>query len=263
MSNYLEKMFGLTGKTVVVTGGGQGIGQVISCGFAKAGAEVVVIGRTAAKIEKTVEMIHADGGKAYSIVADVVDEAQVERFVAEIVEKSGKIDVLYNCAGICMHQTTFEATAEELREVMDVNWTGSLLTARAVAKEMVKNPADAKGIRGSIINMASISGTIVNIPQWQVSYNSSKAAVMQMTKSLALEWMDYGIRVNSLSAGYIATPMATDPSMSMLDEWMPLIPAGRMADPEELMPAILYLASNAAAYTTGSDIIVDGGYTLR
>lgn len=263
MNTYLETLFGLQGKTVVVTGGGQGIGQVIACGFAKAGAEVVILGRTSSKIEKTAELIERDGGKAYAVTADVANEAAAKKAVEEIVKKSGKIDVLYNCAGICMHQTTFEATAAELREVMDINWMGSLIMCREVAKEMMKNREDAKGIRGSIINMASISGSIVNIPQWQVSYNSSKAAVIQMTRSLALEWMEYGIRVNSLSAGYIATPMSTDPSMSMADEWLPLIPAGRMADPEELMPGILYLASNVAAYATGSDIVVDGGYTLR
>ncbi|MDO4475209.1 MAG: SDR family oxidoreductase [Lachnospiraceae bacterium] len=263
MNAYLENMFSLEGKTVVVTGGGQGIGQVISCGYAKAGAEVVVIGRTLAKCQQTVDMITAEGGKAYAIEADVVKEDEVLAAVDQIMKTSGKINILFNCAGICMHQTTFEATAEELRQVMDVNWTGSLLMARAVAKEMMKNPKDDKGTCGNIINMASLSATIVNIPQWQVSYNSSKAAVRHMTKSLALEWAEYGIRVNSISPGYIATPMSMDPSMAMLDQWLPLIPQGRMADPNELMPAILYLSCSAAGYTTGDDLLIDGGYSLQ
>lgn len=263
MSSYLEKMFGLTGKTVVVTGAGQGIGQTIAQGFAKAGAEVVIIGRTLSKCEQTVELIKAEGGKAYAIQADVVKEEEVDAAVAKIVETSGKIDVLFNNAGVCIHQSTFEATAAELREVMDINWTGSLLMARAVAKQMINNPQDEKGMRGCIINMASLSAGIVNIPQWQVSYNSSKAAVRHMTRSLALEWAEYGIRVNSISPGYIATPMSTDPSMAMLEDWIPLIPQGRMAPPEELMPAMLYLTSGMAAYTTGDDLLIDGGYALR
>jgi NAD(P)-dependent dehydrogenase (short-subunit alcohol dehydrogenase family) len=109
--------------------------------------------------------------------------------------------------------------------------------------------------------MASMSATIVNIPQWQASYNASKAGVMHMTKSLAVEWVGYGIRVNSLSPGYIATPMSADVPQELKDVWKPLMPMHRMGTPEELIPAILYLASSTASYTTGSDIIVDGAYT--
>ncbi len=111
--------------------------------------------------------------------------------------------------------------------------------------------------------MASMSGTAVNIPQCQAAYNASKAAVMHLTKSLAIEWADYGIRVNSLSPGYVNSPMAQPPfvTQELYDTWMPLFPLHRMAEKEELMPAILYLCSPAATYTTGSDIIVDGGYT--
>lgn len=118
-----------------------------------------------------------------------------------------------------------------------------------------------KGIRGSIINMASMSGSIVNIPQWQCSYNASKAAVIHMTRSLAAEWVDYGIRVNSLSPGYIGTPMSADTPKELKDAWMPLIPMHRMGKPEELLPAVLYLACDAAGYTSGSDVVVDGAYT--
>lgn len=111
--------------------------------------------------------------------------------------------------------------------------------------------------------MASMSGTIVNIPQWQVSYNASKAGVIHMSKSLAIEWAEYGIRVNSLSPGYIATPMSVDVPKDLIDAWIPLMPMHRMGKPEELIPAVLYLASDASGYTTGSDIIVDGGYSVQ
>ena len=106
-----------------------------------------------------------------------------------------------------------------------------------------------------------MSGTIANSPQWQCSYNASKAGVMHMTRSLALEWAEYGIRVNSLSPGYIATPMSVDTPQELKDAWMPLMPMHRMGKPEELIPAVLYLASDASGYTTGSDTIVDGAYT--
>lgn len=253
---YLQEMFGLDGKVAIVTGGGRGIGQVIACGLAKAGAEVVIICRSGA--EETVKMITDEGGKAYDIKADVTDEAQVDAALATILERSGSIDVLFNNAGICMHQSTLEATIEEFRQVVDVNLTGEFIMARAVGKIMID-----RGIKGSIINMASMSGTIVNIPQWQCSYNASKAAVIHMTKSLAVEWADYGIRVNSLSPGYIATPMAVDVPKELKDAWLPLMPLHRMGTPEELIPPILYLASSASGYTTGSDIIVDGAYSCQ
>ena len=131
--------------------------------------------------------------------------------------------------------------------------------ARAVGRIMIE-----RGIKGSIINMASMSGTIVNIPQWQCSYNASKAGVIHLTKSLAVEWAQYGIRVNSLSPGYIATPMSIDLSpQELIDAWIPLMPLGRMGKPEELIPPVLYLASDASGYTTGSDLIVDGAYSCQ
>ncbi len=250
---YLDEMFGLEGKVAIVTGGRRGIGQVVAKSFAKAGAEVVIISRTLSP--ETVEMIEAEGGKAYDIAADVTDEKAVDEAIAEVMRRSGHIDVVFNNAGICIHEDTLTATIDEWRKVIDVNLTGEYIVARAVGRVMIENK-----IKGSIINMASISGTIVNIPQWQASYNASKAGVMQMTKSLAIEWAPYGIRVNSLSPGYIGTPMSADTPQELKDAWMPLIPQHRMAAPEELLPAIHYLACDAAAYTTGSDVIVDGGY---
>ena len=251
---YLEELFGLKGKVAVVTGGGRGIGQVVARGLSKAGAEVVILNRSGA--DETLGMIASDGGKAYYISTDVVKEDSVDEAFAEILRRSGRIDIIFNNAGICMHQTTFEATIAEFRQVLDVNLTGEFIVARAAGKIMVE-----RGIRGSIINMASMSGSIVNVPQWQCSYNTSKAAVIHMTRSMAVEWADYHIRVNSISPGYIATPMSADESQELKDAWMPFIPMHRMGNPEELIPAILYLACDASGYTSGSDIIVDGAYT--
>ena len=251
---YLEEMFGLNGKTAVVTGAGRGIGQVIAAGLAKAGAEIVIISRSGA--EETVRMITEDGGKAYDLRADVTKEDEVDAAVSEIIKRSGKIDILFNNAGICIHKSTLDATIEEWKSVIDINLTGEYIMARAVGRTMIE-----KGIKGSIVNMASMSGTIVNIPQWQASYNASKAGVIHLTKALAAEWIGYGIRVNSLSPGYIATPMSEDVPQELKDAWEPLMPMHRMGKPEELIPAVLYLVSPAAGYTTGTDVIVDGGYT--
>ena len=146
----------------------------------------------------------------------------------------------------------------ELLELVDVNLTGEYIMARSAARLMVQ-----KKIHGSIINMASMSGTIVNIPQWQASYNASKAGVIHLTKSLALEWIPYGIRVNSLSPGYISTPMSVDTPRERKDAWKGMMPYGRMGTPEELIGAVLYLAGDSSPYTTGTDLIVDGAYVCQ
>jgi NAD(P)-dependent dehydrogenase (short-subunit alcohol dehydrogenase family) len=252
--SYLEELFGLKGRVALVTGGGRGIGQVVAAGLAKAGAEVAVISRSGA--DETVKLIEKEGGRAYSLLADVTREAEVDGALAEIVKRSGSLDVVFNNAGICIHKGTLEAAISEWKQVIDINLTGEYIVARAAAKIMM-----ARKIKGSIINMASMSGSIVNIPQWQASYNASKSGVIHLTRSLAVEWAGYGIRVNSLSPGYIATPMSVDTPKELRDAWTPLMPMRRMGKPEELVPAVLYLASPASGYTTGSDLIVDGAYT--
>ncbi len=274
--SYLDNIFGLSGKTAVVTGGSRGIGQVVALGLAQAGAEVAVIARSAS--EETVKKIEEAGCKGYYLQADVTDPAAVEAALDEVIRRSGRIDVVFNNAGICVHKPALkesheewrtayvgegkpfpewpEASLEEWKRVIDVNLNGEYIMACAAARRMIR-----LGIRGSIINMASMSGTIVNLPQWQASYNASKAAVIHMTRSLALEWAPFGIRVNSLSPGYIGTPMSGDTEPELRAAWEKLYPMGRMGKPEELVPAVLYMASDAAGYTNGADTIVDGAYT--
>ncbi|GHU52486.1 3-oxoacyl-ACP reductase [Bacilli bacterium] len=252
--DYLEKLFSLKGKVALVTGGGRGIGQVVALGLAKAGADIAIISRTGA--DETVKLIQDAGGKAYSLLADVTNEKEVDAALAQIVAKFGALHIVFNNAGICIHKETLDASIAEWRQVIDINLTGEYLVSRAAGRLMIE-----KGIKGSIINMASMSGSIVNVPQWQASYNASKAGVIHMTRSLAAEWARYGIRVNSLSPGYIGTPMSADTPQELKDAWMPLIPAHRMGDPEELVGAVIYLAADSSGYTNGSDLIVDGAYT--
>lgn len=251
---YLDNLFGLKNKLAIVTGGGRGIGQVVAVALAKAGAEIVILSRSGA--DNTVKMIEQEGGKATSLLCDVTNEASVAKVMDDIVKKFGRIDVVFNNAGQCYHKSAFEATYAEWRNIIEVNLTGEYIVACEAAKKMI-----ALGIKGSIINMASMSGSIVNIPQDQASYNTSKAAVVHMTRSLAIEWAKEGIRVNSLSPGYIATPMATEMEPELVDIWLNYIPTHRMGKPEELCGAVIWLASDASSYTTGSDIIIDGGYT--
>lgn len=253
---YLEEMFGLGGKVVAVTGGGRGIGQIISLGLAKAGATVVIFSRSGA--DETVKLIGQAGGKACSMIVDVTDEAQVDNAFDEILKNYGSVDVVFNNAGICIHESTLKASIADWRNVIDINLTGEYIVARSAGRVMIE-----RGIKGSIINMASMSGSCVNVPQWQASYNASKAGVIHMTRSLAVEWAEYGIRVNSISPGYINTPMSADTPQELRDAWIPLIPQRRMGNPEELIPIILCLANNSSGYTTGSDIIIDGGYSAR
>jgi NAD(P)-dependent dehydrogenase (short-subunit alcohol dehydrogenase family) len=252
----LEQLFGLKGKTALVTGGGRGIGQVVALGLARAGAEIAVISRTGA--DETVRLIEKEGGRAYSLLADVTEEKAVDAALQAVLARSGSLDIVFNNAGVCVHKDTLEASIAEWREVIDINLTGEYIVARAAGKIMIEG-----GIKGSIINMASMSGSIVNVPQWQASYNASKAGVIHLTRSLAVEWASYGIRVNSLSPGYIATPMSVDTPQELKDAWMPLIPARRMGTPEELVGAVIYLAADSSGYTNGSDLIVDGAYICQ
>jgi NAD(P)-dependent dehydrogenase (short-subunit alcohol dehydrogenase family) len=253
---YLESLFGLQNKVAVVTGGVRGIGQVIAIALAQAGAQVAIFSRTFAA--ETVKQITEKGGKAYAITCDVTNEEDVDRAFAEVLHRSEKVDIVFNNAGICIHKSTLDSSVEEWRQVIDTNLTGEFIVARAAGRIMIE-----KGIPGSIINMASMSGTIVNIPQWQASYNSSKAGVIHLTKSLAIEWAEYNIRVNSLSPGYISTPMSADTPKELKDAWLPLMPLHRMGTPEELIGAVIFLASEASTYTTGCDLIVDGAYCCQ
>ena len=173
----------------------------------------------------------------------------------EIESRSKTIDIVFNNAGIAFHKDAVDVDTAAFQNVINTNLIGVYTVARAAADVMIRNKT-----KGSIINVASISGYIVNIPQFQCAYNVSKAGVIHMTRSLAVEWVEFGIRVNSLSPGYVGTPMSVDVREDWKTAWNSMTPMKRMAYPEEMVPPVLYLASPAAGYTTGSDVVVDGGY---
>ena len=250
-------MFSLAGKTAVITGGARGIGKVVAEKMAEAGAELALIDvlgdlakETAAEIEKT------SGVKVRAYQCDVTNPEQIGKTMDDIVADFGKMDVLFNNAGIVLHKPALELTPKEWLGVIDVNLNGVFFVAVAFARKLVeaKRP-------GSIINTASMSGTIVNWPQKQASYNASKAAVIHLTKSLAVEWVEHGIRVNSLSPGYIETDLTVHVRKDWIDEWLKQTPTARLGKPEELAGIVILLAGDSCNFANGSDIIVDGAFT--
>jgi NAD(P)-dependent dehydrogenase (short-subunit alcohol dehydrogenase family) len=251
--SVLER-FMLTGKKAVITGGARGIGQSIAIAFAEVGADIAVLDLMDAT--ETVEKVRGLGREAIYIKMDVANEKDVERAFLQIEQEFIYVDVLFNNAGICISQRAEDMTYEEWRQVIDVDLSGAFLVARAAGRNMIKN---RRG--GSIINTASMSGHIVNFPQEQCAYNSAKAGLIQLTKSLAVEWAKYNIRVNALSPGYVATPMTLRAPQELKDVWFSMAAVRRMCEAEELQGAALYLASSASTYTTGSDILVDGAFT--
>ena len=246
--------FRLTGKRAVVTGAAQGIGQSIAIAYAEAGADVALLDRNAST--QTLASIRALGRDAFCLQLDIADEKQVEAAFAEIDRRFAGIDILFNNAGICICTPAETMTLDEWRRVIDVDLTAQFLVARAAAQRMIRG-----GKGGAIVSTASMSGHIVNVPQPQCAYNAAKAGLIHLTKSLATEWARHNIRVNCISPGYIATPLSIDVPRERMENWFFFAPMKRMGLPEELQGAVVYLASEAASYTTGADIIIDGGYS--
>jgi len=254
----LMEKFSLAGQVGIVTGGGQGLGKVFCRAFAEAGADVVVAEINPETGPATVEEIVAIGRRALFVQTDVRLRASVQGMVDRALAEFGQIDFLMNNAGIVKWAEAEKVTEEDWREVMDVNLNGLFFCCQAVGRHMIERR------RGSIINIASMSALIVNRPQCQASYNTSKAAVMHLTRSLAAEWAQYNIRVNAISPGYMGTAMARpyfdDPQYGGV--WLANTPMRRPGEPEELGPLAVFLASEASSFVTGANIVIDGGFTL-
>ncbi len=248
--------FSLSGRTALVTGGNRGLGKAFALALAQAGAQVAFSGRDAERNQAVVAEAAAAGLTLVDIAADVTDDAAVEAMTARAVESLGGLDILVNNAGICYHAPAFEVTDEQWADVFDLNVRALWKCSVAAARYMTEHGG------GSIVNIGSISGLIVNRPQWQPAYNASKAAVHQLTKSLAAEWAPMGIRVNAVAPGYVKTDMAPVDRPEFRRFWLEDAPQQRFAMPEEVAPAVVFLASDAAAFVTGSVLVIDGGYTV-
>ncbi len=255
--NIIEKMR-LDGKKGFVTGGARGIGKCTAAAFAEAGADVAIAdmdleeAKAAAK-----EIAEATGRKVIAIGCDVTDESQVQSMVDEAVRELGDLDFCHANAGICINAPADEMTYAQWKKNIDVNLNSVFLTDTIAGRYMLSHGG------GSIINTASMSAHIVNVPQPQCAYNASKAAVIQLTKSLAVEWAKQGVRVNSISPGYIGTDLTlSSPTLQpLIAQWNAMAPMGRLGKPEELGSICVYLAGDTSTFTTGSDFILDGAFT--
>ncbi|MBX5272675.1 SDR family oxidoreductase [Rhizobium sp. NLR17b] len=251
--------FRVDGKIALVTGGAQGIGLAVGAALLEYGARVIIADRNRDIGEAAAKNIGAT-----FVNLDVKSEASVLSAVSIAAGSASRIDIAVNCAGVARDEEGNPIGAGESiteaawRHVHEVNMTGVYRCCREVGKLMLQRSA------GSIVNIASMSGRVVNVPQKQVAYNSSKAAVVMITKSLAAEWGPHGVRVNSVSPGYVDTAMTSSrfSHPERVGIWMAHTPLGRLAQPNEIAAAVLFLASDASSYVTGHDLVVDGGYTV-
>lgn len=247
--------FALDGRTALVTGGGSGIGQAIALGIAQQGGQVAIVDLPGDGPNETLELIQAEGGKAAFIPADVTSAEQLDAAVAQAERDLGPLTAAVNSAGIANAAPAEEMPLRQWQRVYDIDVTGVFLSCQAEGRAMLRNGG------GSIVNIASMSGTIVNRGLLQVHYNSAKAAVIHLSKSLAMEWVVRGVRVNSLSPGYTATKMNTRPEMvDQMQVFADETPMKRIAEPNEMAGPAVFLLSDAASFVTGIDLLADGGF---
>lgn len=253
--NTFSSKFTLNDKIAIVTGAGRGLGRAIAIGYANMGADLVVVDRLMEEMESLVQEIKTMGCRALSIKVDVTEINDVNKMVEQVVNEFGQIDILVNNAGINIKKPAEELSLEEWTQIINVNLTGVFACAQAVGKQMIKQQS------GNIINMASMAGKIGLINS--AAYCASKGGVIQLTKVLAIEWAKYNIRVNAIGPAYIRTSLSDEAiriRKGLLESINQRTPLGRRGEPEEVVGAAIYLASDASSYVTGETLFVDGGF---
>jgi len=260
---YESTIFDLSGKKALVTGGAGGIGRACAIGMAEAGADVAIVDLKQEMGQETAEVIRKMGRNSLFVPCDVSDVSQVDAMVETVIESFGRLDIAFNNAGIIDPRPGSSTEASALlswEKTLAVNLHGVFYCCRAEAKYMIPQKY------GKIINTASMSASIVNqlpvLDSGLVPYCVSKAGVKHLTKCLAAEWAQHNITVNSVSPGYADTPFTEKTPPEMVELRIRATPMRRQAQPEEIVGAVLFLASDASSFTTGSDLIVDGGYTI-
>lgn len=248
----------LDGKSIYVTGGAQGLGKAMATGLAEAGADVAIVDINEEKAKATAdEIAQATGQKVIAVKTDVTDPEEVEAMVNTVVDQLGGLDAAFNNAGMCLNVPAEEMPYEDWLKVVNLNLNSVFLCSTAAGRYMLKQG------HGSIVNTASMSAHIVNRPQPQCSYNATKNGVIQLSKSLAIEWAKRGVRVNTMSPGYMGTDLTlSSPDLKpLIKTWNDWAPLGRLGKPEELQGMAVYLASDTSSFSTGEDYLIDGAFT--
>ncbi len=250
--SILEK-FRLDGKKAYVTGSSKGIGKAFAKALLECGADVAIMARNREETMHAAEELSSIGGRVLPLHCDMTCPQEIEDMLQTVEREFGCIDIAVNNAGTCINKNTDVMTLEEWKYVIDLNLTGIFIASKGTALRMRKNGG------GCIINTCSMAGKIIPEHQYHCAYSASKAGLLHLTRSFAAEWAPYNIRVNSISPGYTVTELTGDVIKPHCYERVPL---HKVASPEDMAGALIYLASDASAYTTGADILIDGGYSI-